>query len=273
MEHFRRIDVSGLPPAEMTVQPPPRLLWVEISSLVIDDRYQRPLGPANWSAIKRMAAEFRWSRFSPVVVAEADGGRYALIDGQHRAHAAALCGLDRIPAMVTIVPEREQAAAFIDINTRQIAVRSQNVYRAALEAGEEWALRCRRAVEAAGCRMMTSNASSCNRKPGQVFTIDLIRTLTIGSGAQHVTHALAALLEFDPKSAANFSADMLRPFLAAAVATKAAPDELSAVLRARRPWIVIEDADRRAKVDRQPRAAARREAFVDLMKAARRAVS
>ena len=118
--HFRRIDIDGMQPAELAPQPAPQMLWVEIDQLVIDDRYQRPLNAGNRSAIRRIAGAFRWSRFSPIIVAPIEGGRYALIDGQHRAHAAALCGIESIPAMVALVAPEEQAQAFIEINTRQI---------------------------------------------------------------------------------------------------------------------------------------------------------
>lgn len=102
--HLNPINVDGMDVFPLAEQPAPQLLWLRIEDLVVDSRYQRPLNTGNWAAIRRIAKDFRWSRFSPVLVAPVEGGRYAVIDGQHRAHAAALCGIESIPAMVALVP-------------------------------------------------------------------------------------------------------------------------------------------------------------------------
>lgn len=260
--HFRTIDISTMQPTVLAPQPAPQMLWVELEQLVIDDRYQRPINDGNRRAIKRIASGFRWSRFSPVIVAPIEGGRYALIDGQHRAHAAALCGIKSIPAMVALVAPEEQAQAFIDINTRQIRVGSEQVYRAALTANEPWAIACRDAVEAAGCRLMTSKYSTAAKKPGQVFCVDLIRRMVEAGKADAVTIGLKSMLEYDPSATANFSNAMLVPWLGAVAETGANAVQLVASLNARRPWLVIETADRLAKAEGKPLAVTRRGFFV-----------
>lgn len=265
MTHFRTIDISNMQPAELASQPSPQMLWVEIAQLVIDDQNQRPLSKNNLSAIKRIASDFRWSRFSPVIDAPIEGGRYAIIDGQHRAHAAALCGIKSIPAMVALVAPEEQAQAFIDINTRQIRVSGHQVYRAALTADEEWAVECGKAVSAAGCELMTSNRSTADKRPGEVSFVALIRkTIEAGHGAA-VTAGLTAVREFDPESVANFSDALLTPFLGAAAETGATASELVAALHARKPWLVIVTADRLAKTEGKPMAVVRRGFFVALI--------
>lgn len=273
MTHFRTIDITGMTPVEPASQAAPQLMWVEIAALVIDDRYQRPMNHGNWQAVRNIAGRFMWSRFSPVVVAPVEGGRYALIDGQHRAHAAALCGFERIPAMVALVATEEQAQAFIEINTQQIKVRSQNVYRAALSAREPWAIRARDAVEAAGCRLMTANFSQSNKKPGMVFCVDLIRRLIKQGKDRAVTRGLSAMLAFDPASVPNFSNTMLQPWLTAVADTGADGDALVAALHAKRPWLVLEIADRLAESERKPKAEMRRRAFVQMIGKAREAVA
>lgn len=269
MTHFRSIDITGMTPVEPASQPAPQMMWVEIAELVIDDRYQRPLSKGNLAAIRNIASRFMWSRFSPVVVAPVEGGRYALIDGQHRAHAAALCGFERIPAMVALVAPEEQAQAFIEINTRRIRVRSQNIYRAALSAQEPWAIRARDAVKAAGCRLMTANLSQKNKKPGMVFCVDLIKRLIEQNKDRDVTRGLSAMMAFDPSSVPNFSNTMLLPWLTAVADTGADGDALVAALHARRPWLVLEIADRRAESERKPRSEMRRKAFVSMIRKVR----
>jgi hypothetical protein len=269
-DHFRRIDVSKLPAAELAPQPAPQLLWVEIDQLVIDDRYQRPLNAGNIIAIKRIAADFRWSRFSPVLVAPIEGGRYALIDGQHRAHAAAACGIKSVPAMVMLIAPQEQASAFIAINTSQIRVGAHSVYRAALAAEEPWAIRCRDAVAAAGCRLMGSQQRIDARKPGQVFAIGLIRRMVEAGQDKAVTAGLVAIREYEPASVANFADALLAPWLGAAAETRAEVPELLDALQIRRPWLVINAADQSADQDGQPKARVRRDYFVALIHKAQR---
>ena len=262
---LRSVDVSDLQPVDPRPQAAPQLMWVDVVDLVIDERYQRPLTASNKAAIRRIAQDFQWSRFSPVLVAPVAGGRYALIDGQHRAHAAALCGFQSIPAMVTLVAPEEQALAFIEINTRQIRVSAQQVYRAALTAGEPWAIACRDAVEAGGCRLMATNYATATKKPGMVFAVSLIRRqVGQGKGAA-VTRALTALMEYDSASVANFSNDLLDPWISAAAERGADVPALLAALRSKRPWLVLEAADRTAASSGRPRASCRREAFSDLI--------
>lgn len=266
MTDYRTIDVAGMQPVEPASQPAPQLLWVNIADLVIDDRYQRPLGDKNRVAIRRIARDFRWSRFSPVLVAPVEGGKYALIDGQHRAHAAALCSIKSVPAMVVLVAPEEQAHAFIEINTRQIRVGTHSVYRAALTAGDPWAIACRDAVEAAGCRLMTVNYSARHRKPGMIFCVGLIKQLVEAGKARAVTDGLSALMEYDPTAAANFSDMLLAPWLNAVAQSRCDVSDLVSVLRAKKPWLVIEQADRFAEQENKPRTACRRDFFALLMR-------
>ncbi|RNF35059.1 ParB N-terminal domain-containing protein [Paracoccus methylarcula] len=266
MSDYRQINIDGMFPVTPSSQPAPQLMWIEIDKLVIDDRYQRPLNSGNLAAIRRIAGDFRWSRFSPIVVAPVEGGKYALIDGQHRAHAAALCSFEKIPAMVALVAPEEQALAFIEINTRQIRVNTQSVYRAALTAGETWALRCREAVSDAGCRLMSSNYTTKAKKPGMVFAVSLIKKLIERDQDAVVTKGLTALLEYDPNSVANFSNDLLTPWLGAIAESQVDVNNCLAALREKRPWLVIEAADRLAAEDGRPKAACRREFFAMLLR-------
>ena len=265
MGDYRKVDVSDFQAVRPRSQPAPQLMWVDIASLVIDESYQRPIADGNKQAIKRIAGDFQWSRFSPVLVAPVAGGRYALIDGQHRAHAAALCGFDSIPAMVTLVAPEEQALAFIEINTRQIRVGREQVYRAALSAGAAWAVACRDAVEAADCRLMATRYSTAAKKPGMVFAVALIQRMIETGRAEAVTRALKALMVYDSASVANFSNDLLTPWVSAVAESDAEVPTLVAALKVKRPWLVIDAADRTADAEHKPKAPARREAFAALI--------
>lgn len=260
---LRHIDVSAVDPVTPADQPAPMLDWVPIAKIVIDDEYQRELKPNNWAAIKRIAADFHWSRFSPVLLAPIEGGLYACIDGQHRTHAAAICGFDRVPAMITTVPRSEQARAFVHVNGSQIRVSGHQVYRAALAAREPWAVACRDAVEHAGCKLMTNNATLAkDKKPGEVFCIALIRKLVEAGKAEAVTAGLRALRIYEPEKVALYADYVLTPWLTAVASDpQFVHADLIAVLRKRSPYNCIEAAERIAVTERKPAAAMKRQFF------------
>lgn len=171
----RGIDVGGRTLVEPQPGPAPMLQWIALDKLVIDERYQRPLAKGNWKSIETIAANFRWSRFGPVLVAPIEGGMFAVIDGQHRVHAAALCGITDVPAMVVQVGIEEQSRSFAWINSQAIRVTVFHVFKAAVAAGEDWAVRAEGAVSAAGCRLMTYNMTGSMKQARQVFCIGFIR--------------------------------------------------------------------------------------------------
>lgn len=192
---MRMIDVkSSERPAGVNAGPAPMLQWVPIEALVVDDSYQRELKAGNWKAIRRIAANFKWSRFSPVFVAPVEGGRFAIIDGQHRTHAAAICGFSEVPCQVVQMNREEQAAAFAAVNGLVTKVTSWQIYKAAHAAGEKWALEIAAVAEAAGCKVMFTNASSFTKKPGEIFAIKQFRELVSTHGGEAVTTALRAMM-------------------------------------------------------------------------------
>lgn len=270
---FRPIDTRGF--GDIVVprpEPRPQLVWVRITDLVIDERYQRPLENRNRAAIRAIAEAFSWARFSPIAVAPAGNSRYAVIDGQHRAHAAALCGFAEVPAMIVQAETKQQAEAFVAINTKQIAVNRHQVFKAALASGDLLALRMRDNVRAAGCELMTYNASSATKKAGQVYALETIRVLSETGGDYAIRKGLAALLRFDPTAAQNFDRALIDPLLHAVAQDKAFNDEelIYTMLRQNKPWIVLERAAMLAETEKQPRIGVARKAFVALLHKTRR---
>jgi hypothetical protein len=267
---FRLVDVShlpGLPPPDM---PPPLLQWVDVASLRVDDRYQRPLGAASWAAIRRIADGFDWAKFGCVKVAPIEGGLFALVDGQHRVHAAALRGVTSVPAEISRLSVQQQAEAFVAINARAMRVTPHQLFRAALAAGEAWARDTDAAVTAAGCELArVNNVPAKLKRPGQVFALDTVRRLVGAGHAAAVTEGLRALRSIEqggPMDVALYDGLLLKAWLGA-VASVPRPDPalLTAVLRAHRPWQVIEKADRHAKAEGISPPEARLAAFLRLL--------
>lgn len=195
MTQFAEIDLSGYRPATLRDQPGPMLVWAKIEDLVIDRTYQRTITSSGRRAIQRIADEFDWTKFEPILVAPVENGKLAVVDGQHRAHAAALAGLAQIPAMSVPMTRIQQASGFAAINRDRIRLSGWQIYRAELAAGTEWAVACRDAVEAAGCTLATYNPTAAHRKPRVVYAIGLIRRMVENGEGEAVTAGLAAIRE------------------------------------------------------------------------------
>ena len=190
------------------------LQWIKIADLVIDDTYQRELKPGNWKAIRQIADSFSWSRFSPVFVAPVEGGKFAIIDGQHRTHGAALCGIDEVPCQVVQMDLSEQAASFAAVNGLVTKVTIWNIYKAALVAGEDWAVACSKVCEDAGCVLAVSNSTTSLKQPGEVYAIGLIRGLVSAGNGELVTLALDGLRRSRFGSTAEaWTNEILKPVL------------------------------------------------------------
>lgn len=214
---LRPIDIAGQPAVEAAIpEGEPELRWLEISRLVVDESYQRPLGEKNWRVIRKIAAAFDWAKFTPVTVAPCGGDVFAIIDGQHRVHGAALAGITRVPVLVAEISLSQQAACFSAINSARTNVSAFHIFKAALTAGEAWAKVADAAVAAAGCKLMPYNRSSRQRGAGEIYTISLIRGYAEqDNGAAVITRALRALAGSGrAQQVALYQARILKPWLA-----------------------------------------------------------
>ena len=266
---YRAIDVSHLPPVVPVDQAAPMLSWIKIADLVIDDHYQRPLNPGNWAAIRRIADSFRWGRFTPVLVSPTLEGRYAVIDGQHRCHAAALCGMASVPCMVVHLSQAEQASSFAWVNGNVTRMTGHQIYRAGLAAGEDWAERCRWAVEQAGCKLATANPSAKDRKPRVVYCVGMVRGFVARGQADALRAGIAAIAGYDTKgSVALYSDYILAPFCAALADTpRALAVDLVPFLQRHDPFKVLDAVERLPAPSLSgSRVTARRNAFSVLLR-------
>jgi hypothetical protein len=151
----RRIETGGFrPPSAIEAGPAPSLLWLKTVELVVDETYQRRISHAGRKAIQAIVDDFEWSRFSPVLVAPLEGGIYAIIDGQHRTTAAAVCGFDMVPCQLVQADRRRQAAAFAAVNGRVQRISTMHVYHAAHAAEEGWAVAVGEVAAAAGVTIL-----------------------------------------------------------------------------------------------------------------------
>lgn len=243
---MRSIEVSKHLKTDTSPGPAPMLQWLDIDSLVVDDSYQRELKAGNWKAIYRIATGFRWSRFSPVFVAPVEGGLYAIIDGQHRVHGARMAGIESVPCQVVHMTREEQAAAFAAVNGDVTKVTTWQVFKAALTAGEGWAVEAASAAEAAGCRLMTSNASSWTKQPKQIYAVTGFRKVLASWKRADVVAALAAIASAEGFSDAHetWDAGILLPVLAACAQRPRAVARGADFVRFLELWPLWDEVDR-----------------------------
>jgi hypothetical protein len=138
---MRMISTEGFEkPKSVSPGPAPMLQWLKIVDLIVDPAYQRPIVGTGRRNVDRIARAFCWSCFAPVVVAPVEGGKFAIIDGQHRTTAAALAGFESVPCQIVIAAREEQAAAFKAINGLTTPISRPALHAAALVAREPWAV-------------------------------------------------------------------------------------------------------------------------------------
>lgn len=213
---MRAIEVDGEGVDAGEAGAVPMLQWVKIADLVVDDDYQRELKRESWTKIRKIAGRFRWSRFSTVLVSPVAGGKYAIVDGQHRTHAARLCDIEAVPCQIVQMTREEQAASFAAVNGMVTAVTGFQILRAAIVAGEPWAVKCATIVSDAGCALMTRNNTGDQKQAGEVYAIALIRKHAAAGNGATVTAGLKAL-RASPfgQSADAYANDVLKPLFIA----------------------------------------------------------
>lgn len=128
----------------------PVLQWVKTADLRIDPAYQRPVTKAGRRQIHKIIAAFDWSFFAPLIVAPAAGGLFVIIDGQHRATAAAALGVEEVPAQLMLIDGVRQAAAFAAVNGAVTRMSPADTFRASVAARDPAAQAIQRALDLEG---------------------------------------------------------------------------------------------------------------------------
>jgi hypothetical protein len=119
--------------------------------------------------VERIAREFSWSCFAPVVVSPVEGGKFAIIDGQHRTTSAAILGIDSVPCQIVIAALSEQAAAFKAINGTITPISQMALHAAALAANEPWAVQIAHVCACAQVELLRYPVPINKQGPGQTM--------------------------------------------------------------------------------------------------------
>ncbi|WP_192242886.1 DUF6551 family protein [Mesorhizobium silamurunense] len=173
----------------------PRLDWVPIGWLRIDPAYQREVLRQGARNIGRIAREFDWSLFGIVVVAEIEGGLYAIVDGQHRTLGAALRGIEAVPCLIIEADLSKQAKAFAAINGAVTKIHGLAIFAAEVAAGLPAAIALRDACDAAEVTICKYPVPANNMKPNETLAIGTLQRCLKTYGSDHLTVALRCVTQ------------------------------------------------------------------------------
>jgi hypothetical protein len=167
---MRPISIEGFEkPESVAAGAVPMLQWMKIADLVVDPAYQRPIAGKGRRNVDQIARSFSWSCFSPVVVSPVEGGKFAIIDGQHRTTAAAILGIECVPCQIVIAAPEEQAAAFKAINGTITPISQMALHAAALVANEPWAVQIANVCACAQVELLRYPVPINKQGPGQTM--------------------------------------------------------------------------------------------------------
>lgn len=171
----------------------PELQWVKIARLRIDPKYQREIGERGARNLVSIATEFRWSKFEPAMVAPIEGGLFAMINGQHRAIAAALRGFESIPCCIVAATAAEQADSFVAINGNITLMTPLQLHAARLAAGDAEAAKLVEACNEAGVTICRYPVPANKVKPGETLAIGMLRSMLDKYGRETLVAALSCI--------------------------------------------------------------------------------
>lgn len=194
---FRAIETASFAKvkAATTFGRPPKLEWLPIKQLIVDPEYQRGIVGKGRKYVARIAEEFDWSKFTPVIVAGIGSNKFAIVDGQHRVTAAVLCGIEKVPCAVLDMSRAEQASAFSAINGNVTRLSSIQIHHAACAAGQKDALAVAKVCKAAGAIILRYPKDQNKIDVGETMAIVAIGRTFRKFGAGVTEDALRAIIE------------------------------------------------------------------------------
>jgi hypothetical protein len=207
----RQISTEGFEkPKSISAGAAPMLQWLKIADLVVDPAYQRPIVGKGRQNVDRIARAFSWSCFAPVVVSPVAGGKFAIIDGQHRTTSAAILGFDSVPCQIVIAAQEQQAAAFKAINGGTTPISQMALHAAALVACEPWAVQVARVCTCADVELLRYPVPADKQAPGQTMAVGAIARCLRQYGEATLITALQCVTQTANNQSGALSARMIK---------------------------------------------------------------
>jgi len=124
---------------------------VDKNKMCVNTSYQRPIDMAR---AKKIALNWDWRLCLPLLVCK-NGGKYSIIDGDHR-YAAAMM-LDNVTFLPCIqfnkMAENTQAKLFIQCNSQSKPIKKLDFYRAGIIAKDEYCLQLQKIADKHGVKI------------------------------------------------------------------------------------------------------------------------
>lgn len=197
MSEFEPLNIAHYqqPTTPLSDGAAPYMDWIEVKRLVTDKTYQREISRAGSINVERIAEYFEWAKFSPVIVAPVEGGMFSIIDGQHRATAAMLRGIEKVPCEIVHIDRARQAEAFAAINGNITRVSAQVVYYARLTGRDPEAEAMARVLSAAEVTICRGAKTLRTMKRGETNAVGAISKLLTKFGSETVISALQCITQ------------------------------------------------------------------------------
>lgn len=198
--------MSAVPAINMHTGPQPRLDWVPIAKIRVDDAYQRQLKKSRVAQILR---DFTWAHFQPVMLAEHEDGTFTVFDGQHRVEAARQHpNVKDVPAAIVAFDESyQEAGAFLGVNVNRSAITTVDRYYAGLEAGDTEMMAVCAVLEEAGCEVV--EAGKYVPAPNKTAAVSAVSRAIRLYGDWAVAEALRTLRQAWPKDARALNGSLI----------------------------------------------------------------
>jgi hypothetical protein len=208
---MRAISTEGFErPGSVSAGAAPMLQWLKIGDLIVDPAYQRPIVGKGRRNVDRIARAFTWSCFAPVVVAPVEGGKFAIIDGQHRTTAAALAGFESVPCQVVIAAQEQQAVAFKAINGITTPISRMALHAAALVGKEPWAVKLADVCKRAEVELLRYPVPADKQSPGQTMAVGAIARCLQRYGEETLITALQCVTQTTNNLPGALSAPLIK---------------------------------------------------------------
>lgn len=157
-------DSTGwTPPADAGV-----FVWLAVGLLHVaagdaEDDYQRGQTTAALRTMLRGKGALDWRAFGVILVARRPNGEYWVYDGGHRLKLAIQLGFTHVPCIVHEFSGsiNDEAASFIDVNTRRKTTVPEDRFKAFLVADESVAVKVNSLLAEAGYRPGKSGGVRC----------------------------------------------------------------------------------------------------------------
>ena len=205
---MRPISTEGLekPPA-VSAGAAPELQWLPVADLVVDASYRRQEAGKGRRRVNRIARNFSWSHFTPVVVARGEQGKFVIVDGENRATAAALAGFAKVPCQIINASREEQALAFKTINGTRSRMAS---HAAAMRASDPLAVEVAEVCLRADVELLRYPVPVTRQLPGQTMAIGAIAQCLRRYGAATLITALQCVTRTTNRQRGALSARMIK---------------------------------------------------------------